>query len=121
MTTTVRTDVFPAVVTFNRPDSSTQTLDRVRVIIVAGTPADRVFVFQDHADGPRPVFSAQVLSHTAPRTPQRLREVHSPEFSTHEISTPAANLSVLKSSGCGCGSRLKSFNPFPSINALAAS
>lgn len=119
MSVTVKADVFPAVLQITGSDDESRTVDKVRVIITEGTP-DKVLVFQDASTGPSLIYSAEVTGYTPPKTAMRLREMHQPEFTTHAITTPTTTLTVTKSGGCGCGSRLKSFNPFPTITSLAA-
>lgn len=115
MTVNVRADVYPTTVRVN----GVTTYERVRVILVGGEP-ERVFIYKDGAQGPELAFSSEATSYDPPHTPQRLREAFQPMFVTYTIKTPDITLTFEKAGGCGCGSRLKSFNPFPSISSLSA-
>lgn len=115
MTVSVRADVYPALLTID-----TRRVERVRVIVVAGTP-DRLIVFGDGPDGPQVVYSQAIQNFTVPPRPQRLRELYTPAFTNYTAETLQGDpITFQKGSGCGCGSRLKSYNPFPSIASLAA-
>jgi hypothetical protein len=117
-------DVYPAQIVIN-PGPEARVQDRVRVIVQRGdpntnTPA-RLTAFADSSQGPRAVYSQALQDFTSPLRPQRLREAREPAYRRYTATT-ASGIPVYfeKTGGCGCGSRLKSFNPFPSLTMLAA-
>jgi hypothetical protein len=109
-----RIDVFPAVVRLYEPGAlsdlseatvkgefpqGTRRLDRCRVAIVNNT----LMIAVDAPGGPQLVFKEKVL------------EVIS-EKGIDRITTASDKmLAVIKDENCGCGSRLRSWNPFGSI------
>lgn len=124
MTVRLQTDLFPCEVLINYTQTGdTRQLTRARVIVTGDAPDSpaRVYVYLDSGDGPKCVYSAPATTYTPARRASRLRELYTPETRTHTIQTPTTLIAATREGGCGCGSRLKSFNPFPSMAALAAS
>lgn len=104
-------DIFPAVIKVIPPDSlsalsdvtadgpnppSTRRLDRCRVVVMN----DTVLVAVDSPTGAQLVFREKVE--------EMIKEKH---FSRIRTET-GKMLSVQKDSNCGCGSRLRSWNPY---------
>lgn len=118
MTVTLQADVFPATLNVDYQTGESRTVHRARVVVTESPP--RVLVFTDSSQGPQVVFSDNVLSYQQPERPRKLRDLYTPETQTYHVTTAGAALSFVKDGGCGCGSRLKGFNPFPAITALAA-
>lgn len=111
-----KVDVFPAIVLIAPPDSiadfrtlsrrserpaNTRRVDRSRVAIVN----DRIHVVVDSPEGPRLVFREQIVQYE--RTPDKTH---------HAVTAKGKILSFFKDENCGCGSRLRSWNPFGAIN-----
>jgi hypothetical protein len=119
MTVALRADLFPTTLTITSNDDLSAVLDRARIIITAGDP-DWIFVYRDAVNGPELVFSEIALSYDPPPIPRSKREALAPMFTIHRVETPTSSILFLKNGGCGCGSRLKSFNPLPTIRALGA-
>lgn len=128
----VRADVFPAILvvapadsphpatilSYPQPDDphGRRLLDKVRVLVAE----DTVYVFADSSAGPQLIFSESLQDYTAPVPLHRRR--------TRDASKPSEALAVTGSGkslawarqgGCGCGSRLKTFDPFKVILATA--
>lgn len=82
------------------PSSAAVKEDGLRVVVTN----DALFIFRDAAPGPQTVFYERLDSFTpAPRRHSDFRAV-----------TASGKLVTFRSSGgCGCGSRLRAFNPFP--------
>ena len=107
--TAILVDFFPATAIIPSPDPDPdpelpKTLSPVRLIITANpdtTLPDRIHIFSDSSAGPALVYSA-------PTDPDsRTGNNH-----TGTITVPDGTLSYTKAGGCGCGSALKSFQPF---------
>ena len=112
----VRADVFPAIIVVTPNGSITQEalpnltarntatypegsrrLDRCRVTIIEST----ILVAVDSPTGPTLVFRDEVASHSKDAT----RE--------HRVLTVSGKgLAFIKDENCGCGSRLRSWNPY---------
>lgn len=133
---TVRSDVFPAVLAVSPPDAQApasiytqlhvleaqggRRLERVRVI-ATGT---HVVVFQDagRAQGPIVIFNELIQDFTPAKTRSvRIRTLSDDPFPQFAATTESGKtLAWYRSGGCGCGSRLKGFNPFNTLSALEA-
>lgn len=127
----VRADVFPAVLTVAPPDASpasslspvspapARTLEKVRVIVTL----DAVYVFQDASGGPQLIFSERLAEYTPPpalpprATPQQVRALRREATLTTDSGK---TLAFHRSDNCGCGSRLKGFDPFDSITQYSS-
>lgn len=93
-------DIFPARVTYE--DGS--RVDKTRVII----SEDALYVFRDDPNGPGVVADPAVMLLSFTGGP--LRGI--------ELQTKAGLIQVVRSSGCGCGSRVKYYQPFPDRQML---
>jgi hypothetical protein len=139
MSYTVTSDVFPAALVVSPATSlaaasiyarnedlltaGAKRLEKVRVITLS-SPHPTVIVFQDSPQGPRVVFQ-QPIATFSPAPPRASRFDKPGVRSTHpEFLVQAQNgttLAYYRTGGCGCGSRLKSFNPFSSLTSIASS
>jgi hypothetical protein len=139
----VRADVFPALVavapaapaapashapidpattatTYGRVNSAAGhvQVDKCRVVVTL----DRVLVFQDAPGGPSLIFSERIASYTPPPSQRTLtiRTQATPREAT--ITTDSGKtLAFRRATGCGCGSRLRSFDPLAAYEAASAS
>lgn len=128
----VRADVFPAVLTVSPPSAPTpatslsplpgapsRTLEKVRVIVTL----DAVYVFQDASPGPALIFSERLADYTPPQkppprsSPAQLRALRREATLTTDSGK---TLAFHRSDNCGCGSRLRGFDPFDSITTYAS-
>lgn len=107
-------DIFPALLKIAPPGSledfrtltpvgeapeGTRRLDRCRVVMVAG----KIFIALDSPEGPELVFREKVVD-------------HSKEGGVTSVLTETGKIiAVKKDSNCGCGSRLRGWDPFKSI------
>lgn len=131
----VRADVFPAILTVSPADSpqpadsttplsqlhpDSRRIERVRVVVTQ----DAVYVFQDHHSGPRLIFSERLASYAPPPRPsppprgQTLSRTP-PRQATLQTDS-GKTLAFYRDGSCGCGSRLKGFNPFDSITSYSS-
>lgn len=109
-----RIDVFPAIVRLYEPGAlsdlsqavvkgefpqGTRRLDRCRVAVIN----DTLMIAVDAPGGPQVVFREKVL------------EVLSEKGIDRITTATDKMLAVIKDENCGCGSRLRSWNPFGSI------
>lgn len=119
----VRADVFPAVLTVTSPDGAeTRTLEKVRVVV----SADSVYVFQDSSTGPQVIFAERMARYTPP-PPKKSQTIRSLASTPPEqrgataLTDSGKTLSFHRSQNCGCGSRLRSFDPFAAITQYSSS
>lgn len=112
-------DVFPAIVWIAPPDSvgldelkipgpspqGTRKVDRVRVVLLGET----VLIAQDSPEGPKLVFREQFIDrHT--------------ENKLNTIRTESGKIiSFIKDANCGCGSRLRTWNPYGANSSVFSS
>lgn len=110
----VHADVFPAAVAIAPPGSEvdfdnfgprgggpqgTRRLDRCRIIVVN----DRVMIGLDSPEGPQLVFQEKYVSYDK-------------QDKLHMVQTIEGKIMVFrKDDNCGCGSRLRSWQPYGSI------
>ena len=107
-------DVFPAVVKLAPPGSlsdytqlqpsgeapqGTRRVDRCRVVILN----DLILIAQDAPEGPRVIFK------------ERVEAFQNEKKTTHVLTVSGKILVVNKDDNCGCGSRLRGWNPYGSI------
>jgi hypothetical protein len=124
----LRADVFPAVVVVAPAGSSTpatslsrlpedhRKVEKVRIVVTL----EEVLIFQDSSKGPELIFSEPLLDYTPPpKRPSTIRTMHTPREATLQTES-GKTLAFHRSTGCGCGSRLKSFNPFAATTTYAA-
>jgi hypothetical protein len=107
-------DVFPAVIKV-APEGSvedfstlqpvgaapqgTRKLDRCRVVVLA----DTLMIVVDSPDGPELVFR------------EKVEQLSTEDGVTHVLTENKKAVAFQKDSNCGCGSRLRSWNPYKSI------
>ncbi len=111
-----KVDVFPAVIYLAPPDSlenyrdlhmkgehpsKTRRVDRSRIAILN----DVIYVAVDAPEGPKLVFKEGLAAYERDAT-----------LNEHHALTVSAKIIVFgKDENCGCGSRLRSWNPFGSV------
>lgn len=113
--TQVTSDTFPATVTFTDAQGQTKTLERVRVI----TTTKSVLVWRDsttNTQQPELIYSQPVTSFEKSPEPQRLREMYNRK--PHTAVVENGTVLTWGRGGCACGSRLKSFRPFATMDAI---
>jgi hypothetical protein len=117
--TRIRTDVFPAYVTINpalkAQEDEPQILEKARVVVTG----DTVYVFKDSPTGPALVYSDRLQSYD-PGVPVHRRTRSRPARTPSLVTESGDQVSFGRSGSCGCGSRLKSFDPFPQISQVAS-
>lgn len=111
-----KVDVFPAILYLAPPDSlhnytdlhmtgerppSTRKVDRSRVSILN----DTIYVAVDSPEGPKLVFRERLASY----------EKDANKTTHHALTVSGKILVFDKDTNCGCGSRLRSWNPFSQI------
>lgn len=133
MGTSLRADVFPAVLSvapasdppatsvgYPNPEErpGTKYLEKVRVLV----SMDSVYVFRDSATGPELIFFERLASYTPmPKKPAKRGFTESLKQREATLVTDSGKtLAFHRSGSCGCGSRLKSFDPFASINQYSS-
>jgi hypothetical protein len=104
-------DIFPAVLRLAPPGSvenitdlavrgdappGTRKLDRARAVIVRGT----LYVAVDSPTGPQVVFR------------EKVEEQHHEKKISHVKTVSGKIIVITKDENCGCGSRLRGWNPF---------
>lgn len=115
----VRSDVFPATVTVTTPESPTpQVFEKSRVVLTT----DTAYVFQDSPKGPDLVYSSP-LNEYDPGVPIHRRTRSTPARMPSALLADGSSLTFVRSAGCGCGSRLKGFDPFshPALSTASGS
>lgn len=100
----LRLDVFPAVVAVPSPLPSGAGaggfLDPTRVIITD----ERIYVYMDSMNGPQAVIDETLYDFSGNNS-----------LGWTVTSDEGTVYYVKRSSGCGCGSRLRGFRPFPGV------
>jgi len=86
----------------------------VRVIVTANPP--RVLVAHDSTQGPEVIFAEDYDPATLDISTYARKEA-TPGTEAFLTTTSGKQLAFLKDSSCGCGSRLKSWNPFRTLTA----
>lgn len=126
----IREDVFPAIVviapesaptasslTSRAPgDDGTHVLDRVRVVVTL----DRVIVFRDSASGPEAAFSERLADYVPAEPVAGLRNRNNVPQESLLTTDSGKTLAFRRGSGCGCGSKLKTFSPTSAIAAYSS-
>lgn len=112
-------DIFPALLWIAPPDSvaldelvipgpspeGTRKVDRVRVVLIG----DLVLVAQDSPEGPKLVFREKFVHR---HVEGKLQTV---------LTVSGKVLAFIKDSNCGCGSRLRTWNPYGQNNSVYSS
>lgn len=97
----IRFNLFPLQTTISDADGNpVKSHNATRTIVTD----DEVFVYQDDTNGPSLFFHDRLEDFSGSAT----------EGWTAE-TTDGYTVSIIRSSGCGCGSRLKGYNPFPGV------
>lgn len=94
-------DLFPAVVTVTMDGVPARTVSRTRVIVTDAL----VLVAGDSMHGPMLIFREAIAS----------SEINKRSESSSVITTSGKVLSFVKDENCGCGSRLKGWNPYQQL------
>lgn len=96
-----RLDLYPASLTLTREeDGLTEAYQDVRVIITA----DRIYGFRDGTGGEGPVEFMN----------ERLASIDGRNSTGYTVTLADDRVAFMRrSTGCGCGSRLRGFRPFP--------
>jgi len=109
-----RVDVFPAIIRLAPPQSlvdytsltmrgdapqGTRFLDRCRIVILNET----IMIANDSPEGPKVVFRERVTEHSLDG------KLH------HAVTESGKILAFTKDENCGCGSRLRTWNPYGNI------
>jgi hypothetical protein len=92
-------DDFRALVPVGAAPEGTRKLDRCRVTVVNNT----IFVVVDSPTGPELVFR------------EKVQDFEKIDKIGHILTESGKIIAVTKDANCGCGSRLKSWNPFGAI------
>lgn len=108
-----KVDLFPAIVYLAPPNSlevftdlnpkdvkpqGTRKVDRSRVAIID----NKVYIVVDSPEGPKVVFREAILDYQK-----------SEDGATHHVLTASDKVLVfIKDKNCGCGSKLRTWNPF---------
>ena len=107
-------DVFPAIIKLAPPESledfttleivgpvpqGTRRLDRCRVVVINGI----LMVAQDTPEGTKVVFR------------EKTRDMRHEGKVSHILTESGKIIAVTKDHNCGCGSRLRSWNPYGSV------
>jgi hypothetical protein len=119
MTRRIRADVFPARVSVTHPNDPAQTptlFDKARLIVTT----DTVYVYQDSPSGPELVYTERLASYDA-GVPVHRRTRTMPAREASAVTDSGAEVTFARASGCGCGSRLKYFDPWSAQLSTAAS
>lgn len=126
--TRLRADVFPAVVVVAPADSDSpatslsklpedhRLVEKCRIVVTL----EEVLIFTDSASGPQLVFAEPLVDYTPPpKGRATIRNMYTPREAT--LTTESGKtIAFHRSSSCGCGSRLKSFNPFGATTTYSA-
>ena len=112
---TIRTDMYPARVSVTSSDGATQLFDQARLVITA----DAIYVFKDSPAGPTLVFNERMDSYDR-GVPLYQRTRTRPAREASAVTDSGSQVTFTRASGCGCGSRLKYFDPFTAVPAAAS-
>jgi hypothetical protein len=103
-------DVFPAVIRLAEPGSledytqltirgdapqGTRRVDRTRAVVIANV----LIIAQDSPEGPKVIFREQV------------QDMSQENKVTHILTASGKIIAIFKDDNCGCGSRLRGWNP----------
>ena len=108
MATRLLYDLFPAVLTVASPDGSSGRVDACRVLLT-----DEVLVaVVDSPPGPQAVFREGYAS---------FDRAASTTGTSTVVTATGRTLTFAKDTACGCGSRLRSWNPLGALAAVSSS
>ena len=136
MTYAVSSDVFPAVLVVMPPDTFPASIygsaeersdaggtlrERVRVISLT-SPERRLLAWVDSAQGPELFFNEPYTLFTeAPAKAVRFSAANRSTTPEYTATLPdGRSVAWYRLGGCGCGSQLKSFNPFTVLTRIAS-
>lgn len=111
----LRADVFPARVVFHRSGSEPEVYEKVRVVVTV----DALFVFKDSAQGPTLSFFERLAKYD-PGVPTHRRTRARPARPALATTNSGIEVTFSRLGSCGCGSRLRSFDPFSQIPMAAS-
>ena len=97
----IQLDLFPAIVTVTIDGKEARTVSRTRVIVTDSV----VLIAGDSATGPVLIFREQIVS-------ADITKSKSSSSPSSVITTSGKALSFVKDENCGCGSRLRGWNPY---------
>ena len=101
-------DLFPAVLTVSSPDGSSGRVGACRVLLTA----DVLVAVVDSPTGPQVVFREGYTSFDRAPATTGLSTV---------VTASGRTLTLTKDTACGCGSRLRSWNPLGALAAVSSS
>jgi hypothetical protein len=100
----IRSDIYPSAFTYTDADGNTKTIEKVRTV----TTLDHVYVFQDGNPHPHIIFEDRLTSYTPPVPATRVKKAAQLLDRKVTLETEEGfSAEIVKMSGCGCGSRLK--------------
>lgn len=117
----VKYDLFPAFVSILPPDDPTDIggltsgppsprharhLDKARVIVLQ----NKIMIAVDSDQGPRIVFQEKYDTPLFTRSSSR-------DVDSHLTTASGKKLAFRRNDACGCGSRLRSWNPYNTLNS----
>lgn len=111
----IAADTFPALVTIapatyegevrtHAPHEGTFQVNVARIILTE----DRVLIATDSVSGPNLVFSEEYDPETLDKAPKKSED-------SYVTTVSGKRIAFSKDESCGCGSRLRSWNPFKGI------
>lgn len=112
----IKQDIFPAIVTIATPDFTgditsvpptpgTHQAHSSRIIVTE----DRVMIARDSVSGPQVIFSEGIDPSTHVKSAKKSED-------SYLTTLSGKRLAFSKDDACGCGSRLRSWNPFRMSN-----
>lgn len=119
----VKHDVFPAFVAVLHPEDPTPLLEMQSAPLQPKTARQvitaRVVVFNDHImiamdgnDGPKVIFNQKI-------DPNTFKKASKSSEDSYVQTLNGIKIAYRKDENCGCGSRLRSWNPYRSLNSTA--
>lgn len=117
----VKHDIFPAFVAVLPADDPTPLLEmksgplhpkQARQILTARVVVfnNRITIAIDGNDGPKIIFNQEVDPSTFQKAPK-------PSQDSYIQTTKGIKIAYRKDENCGCGSRLRSWNPYRTLNS----
>jgi hypothetical protein len=83
--------------------------DVTRVVIVEDPNGHTVWVAQDSPTGPNIIFQERLATY---------HQADKPEQDSHAKTVSGKILAFSKDNNCGCGSRLRSWNPYRTLHSI---